>query len=81
MEIIQIKERVQEIFCDVLDNDLIVLTEKSTADDIDGWDSLAHIQLLDAIQKEFNIKFTAKEMLGWENVGELIECIHIKANK
>jgi len=78
MEKIQILEEVQEIFREVLDNEDIVLQEATTADDIEEWDSLTHIQLIVAIEKHFKIKFTSKEILSWQNVGEMIDCIAAK---
>lgn len=78
MEKNQILEEVQEIFREVLDNEEIVLASETTADDIEEWDSLTHIQLIVAIEKHFKIKFTSKEILSWQNVGEMIDCIATK---
>lgn len=78
MEKNQILEEVQEIFREVLDNEDIVLANETTADDIDEWDSLTHIQLIVAVEKHFKIKFTSKEILSWQNVGEMIDCIATK---
>ncbi len=78
MEKNQILEEVQEIFREVLDNEEIVLASETTADDIEEWDSLTHIQLIVAIEKHFKIKFTSKEILSWQNVGEMIDCIAAK---
>ena len=75
MEKNEILAKVQEIFKDVLDNEDIVLSPETTADDIDEWDSLSHVQLVVAIEKEFKIKFTSREILSWSNVGDLIDCI------
>ena len=78
MEKSQILDEVQAIFREVLDNEEIVLANEITADDIEEWDSLTHIQLIVAIEKHFKIKFTSKEILSWQNVGEMIDCIAAK---
>lgn len=75
MERSDIFKKVNEIFCDELDNDDIVLTDETTADDVEEWDSLSHVQLIVAIEKAFAIKFTSNEILSWNNVGELIDSI------
>ena len=70
--------KVQDVFRIVLDNESIVLTPETTANNIDEWDSLTHIQLIVAIEKQFKIKFTSKEMLSWNNVDDIVSCIIIK---
>lgn len=75
MERSDIFKKVNEIFCDELDNDDIVLKDDTTADDVEEWDSLSHVQLIVAIEKAFGIKFTSNEILSWNNVGELIDSI------
>lgn len=75
MENKELLVQVQEIFCEVLDNEEIVLENETTARDIEEWDSLSHIQLVVAVEKYFKIKFTSKEILSWKNVGEMIDCI------
>ncbi|TFF37149.1 acyl carrier protein [Mucilaginibacter psychrotolerans] len=67
--------QVTDIFKDVLDNDDITLTDATTAKEVDDWDSLNHIQLVVAIEKHFNIRFTAKEIHSWQNVGELVDSV------
>ena len=81
MERSDIFKKVNEIFCDELDNDDIVLKDDTTADDVDEWDSLSHVQLIVAIEKVFGIKFTSNEILSWKNVGELIDSIENRLRK
>ena len=71
-------ERVQEVFRDVLDDDEIVITKDTTADDIESWDSLTHVQLIVAVEKEFSVKFSTVEVMKLKNVGEFIELIDKK---
>ena len=75
MERNEVLARGQDIYRDVLDDEDIILSDATTADDIEEWDSLSHIQLIVAIEKAFKIKFSSKEILSWKNVGELIDCI------
>ncbi len=79
MERTEILKKLNEIFIDVMDLDAdFVLTEDMTADDIEEWDSLSHIQLMVAIEKNFGIKFTAKEILAWEDVHDCVDSIEAK---
>lgn len=71
-------DQIQEIFRDQLDDDSLILTDETTANDVEDWDSLTHIMLVVAIEKHFKIKFTSNEILSWKNVGEMIECISKK---
>jgi len=73
-----ILKQVNDIFIDVLDNEDIVLTDSTTAGDIDEWDSLNHVHLVVSIEKHFKIRFTSKEIQSWKNVGEMVESINRK---
>ena len=68
----QILERLTNVFQDVFDNDSIVLTENSTADDIEEWDSLNQIKIILACEKEFDIKLNARDINTLENVGAML---------
>lgn len=81
MERSEIFKKVNEIFCDELDNEDIVLNDDTTADDVEEWDSLSHVQLIVAIEKAFGIKFTSKEILSWSNVGQLVDSIENRLKK
>ena len=67
--------RITPIFTDVLDDDAIVLTRETTARDVEGWDSLAHINLIISIEKEFKISFTLVELQGLKNVGDMLDLV------
>lgn len=71
-------KQLRTIFTKVLDDDAIELTENTQAADVDGWDSLTHIQLVVAIEKHFNIRFTSREIQSWQNVGQMVNCIQQK---
>lgn len=77
----KITERLTEVFCDVFDNEDITITDATTADDIEEWDSLEHISLIAAVEKTFKMRFTMKEVSGMKNVGEMIDILCERAKK
>jgi acyl carrier protein len=80
MDKAEILQQVNTVFIDVLDNDKIVLKNETTANDVDEWDSLNHIQLVVAIEKAFKIRFASREIQSWKNVGEMVDSISTKIN-
>lgn len=70
-----INERLNEVFQNVFDDEDIVVDRETTADDIEDWDSLEHIRLIAAVEREFNVKFTMKEVSAMKNVGEMMDII------
>ena len=66
----EVHTELQEIFRDVVDED-VELDDEMTANDVERWDSLAHVNLIFAIEEQFGIEFTQAEMADMANVGEL----------
>ena len=77
MERNKILKKVNDVFIDVLEEEVTIKEEYSSYD-VDGWDSLTHIMLIVGIEKEFNIKFLSSEIISWKNVGKMIDCIEEK---
>ncbi len=75
MERNEILAKINEIAKDVFDNDEVELTEATTANDVEEWDSLSHLSLIGDTEDEFGITFTLAEVSGSKNVGELIDAI------
>ena len=73
-----ILEEIQDIFRDVFDDEELVISEETSAADIDDWDSLVNIQLMVAIGKHFDVRMTTQEITGFENVGDIVRCIKEK---
>ncbi len=71
----EIYEELTEIFRDIFDDEDIVLSDETTADDIEDWDSLEQINLLVAIEKKFQIKFQLAQVSGLENVGAMVDLV------
>ena len=71
-------EMVNQVFQRVFDDHSIRVRPEMTASDVDGWDSLSHVNLITAIEARFDIRFTQKELLKQRNVGDLIAAIEQK---
>ena len=71
-------EQLTEVFRDVLDDDELVIDATTTAQDVDGWNSLAHIRLVVSIEKAFKLRFSAAEIGNLKNVGDMVELILLK---
>lgn len=68
-------EKLNEVFQDVFDDEDISVNDYTTADDIEDWDSLEHINLVVAVEKKFSIKFNMGEVNAFKNVGEMVDII------
>lgn len=77
----EIYERLNEVFRDFFDDDTIEVNDSTTADDIEDWDSLNHITLIDAVESEFGVRFTMGEVSGMKDVGEMAAIIKERGKK
>lgn len=75
-----IYDLLEKVFCDVFDLEDITLNPLTTAADVPGWDSLSHVILIVAIEKEFNFKFNISEMMNMNNLGEMVKIIKGRGN-
>ncbi|RJK97865.1 acyl carrier protein [Vallicoccus soli] len=66
-----IDERLQQVFRDVLGDQGLELSEGTTARDVEGWDSLAHINLMVSVEGEFGVSFTSAQLTAFQDVGAL----------
>jgi acyl carrier protein len=74
-------DELNPIFRDVLDLSDLVLVGESSASNVEGWDSLAHVNLVVAIEKHYRIRFALGELQNLKNVGEMAELILTKLKK
>lgn len=79
MERDEVKIRLNGIFRDIFEDDSIEIRDDMTAEDIEAWDSLNHVNLIVAVEKTFGIKMTTKEVNSLKNVGELVGVVQRKA--
>lgn len=75
MERNEVFEKIIEICKDVFEDETLVLTETTTAADVEGWDSLTHLSLVNEIEVTFDVAFTLDEMTGIKNLGELLDTV------
>ena len=71
-------KKINNIFKYIFDDDYLKITRKTSAKDIEEWDSLAQIKLIAAIEKKFKIRFNIQEISNLKNVGEMIDLIDKK---
>ncbi len=70
--------QLQEVFREVFDDDRLVLRPELTANDVDGWDSLSHVNLIVAVEARFGIRFAQKELMTQKDVGDLARGVAAK---
>lgn len=77
----EVFDRLDRVFRDVFDDESIRVTPQTTADDIDDWDSLEHITLISAVEREFRMKFKMGEISSMRNVGEMARIVMERAKR
>jgi acyl carrier protein len=81
----QLQSELQDVFRKVFDDDDFVITDSISAADVDGWDSMAHINLIIAIEKRFGVKFAAGEIAALgrrgQTVGSMIRILETKTGR
>jgi len=80
MENDQLRSRMTNTFRNVFGDSDLVISDGMTAEDVEQWDSLTHINLIVALEREFRVKFTTGEVSNLKNVGDLVVLIQRKAS-
>jgi acyl carrier protein len=76
----QVLQRITELVRELSEDDTVVLTDASTAQDVEWWDSLLHVRLFLAIESEYKIRFETREVTQPSSVGEMVALIRKKLN-
>lgn len=71
-------QTLTEVFRQVFEDPTIQLTPSTTADQVEGWDSMSHVNLIMAVENRFDIRFKPKEVVSFKNVGDLARCVESK---
>lgn len=79
MQRTDILDRLQGLFRETFDDDGLTVSDKTSADDVDGWDSLSNVRLMIAVEQTFGIRMRAAEVASLKNVGELVNLVVAKA--
>lgn len=75
---VTILEKIQEIFKEIIDEIEVELTETTTANDVEEWDSITHIEIISEIESQFKIRFSINEIENLKNVGDILSLIETK---
>ena len=76
----EVYETLNEVFRDVFDDPSITVEDSTTSEDVEGWDSLEHINLIAAVEQEFGVKFNMGQVVSMKNVGEMVDIIMSQLN-
>ena len=74
----ELKSKAEGIFREVLEVPILALRDDMVAQDVENWDSLNHITLVISLEESFGVKFSTREVMGWKNVGEMLDTLSTK---
>ena len=75
MEKNEIVEVIAGTVRDIMDDKSLVISEDTAPEDVDGWDSVTHVNLVTALEEKYDVKLSLREMMSWETVGDLADTI------
>ena len=78
---VEVIAKLEQVFRDIFDEEELTINNETTAEDIEDWDSLAHINLVVSIEKEFDVKFALGELQTLRNVGDMVDLVIRKSIK
>lgn len=78
---VEVIAKLEQVFRDIFDEEELTINNETTAEDIEDWDSLAHINLVVSIEKEFDVKFALGELQALRNVGGMVDLVIRKSIK
>jgi acyl carrier protein len=73
-------QKLQEVFCDLFEDDDIVVSRNTGAADVDGWDSLMHVTLMLEVERAFGVRFSSGEVADLVDVGQLVDLVESKVS-
>ena len=73
-----IMETLQEIFTIHFDVEETAISDQTSAQDVEGWDSFAHVSLMSDVEERFNVSFTGSEIVAFKTVGDIVDTIRRK---
>lgn len=71
----KVLEKINDVFKEIFDDETLEVDENTTANDVEGWDSLTHINIIASVEKEFDIDFSTKEVISMKNIGDMVDII------
>ena len=71
-------DRLNDVFQEVFEDDELVIERNLTANDVDDWDSLTHVNLVLAAEREFDIRLSSSEVTSLKDVGQFVDLIEEK---